>query len=148
MGFGCKAGWSRGSRSSGLLIRFYKPGDTIVSVGRACASDGSSSLPRRVAFSSGVGEGPGSSLVGLSRVASAISFPLRVIKGDMNCCCSLAALQRMPVIAPDASVQACNAQAKDRIFACLRTQKSEAVVGGRKTWGAEPMKCGQGIPQH
>ena len=49
------------------------------------ASDGSSSSPRRAASSSGVGEGPGSSLVGLSRVASTISSPLRVIKGAIHC---------------------------------------------------------------
>ena len=44
-------------------------------------SDGSSSLARRAASSSGVVKGPGSSLVGLSREATTILSQLRDIKG-------------------------------------------------------------------
>ena len=73
MGFGCKAGVGAVVHSAGSTILGMigclgeEPG----------ASAGSSSLPRRLVSSSGLGEGPGSSLVGLSRVASTISSSLR-----------------------------------------------------------------------
>ena len=56
----------------------------------------------------------------------------------IHCWRSLTASQRMPVLAPDASAQVCNAWTKASVFTCLTTQKSwglEAVVGGRKSWG-------------
>ena len=106
--------------------------------------DGPSPLPRRAFSSSGVEEGPNSSSVGLNREESITSSPLMIIKGAMHCWSSLAALQRMPVLAPDAFAQACNAWTKVSIFSCLMAQKSLGLeAGGRKSWGQSPWSVGR-----
>ena len=72
--------------------------------------------------------GGGGSWFLLNKEASITSSPLMVINRAMHCQSSLMALHRMPVLAPDASAQACNTLAKASVFSCLITQRF---------WGSE-----------
>ena len=104
-------------------------------------------LPRRVASSSRVGEGPGFFSTGPNREASITSSPSMVINGAMHCWSSLTAPHRTPGLAPDALVQACSTLARANVFSWQMTQKfcgSEA--GRRKSCGQSP--CREGGASH
>ena len=81
--------WGAGSRSPGVLAP----------------------SSRRVAYSHGVGEGPGSSSTGHNREATRTSSLSMVANRAMHCWSSLAAQNRTPGLAPDASAHACSALA-------------------------------------
>ena len=80
------------------------------------APEGLSSLPRRVASSSRVGEGPDSSSTSLNREATITSSLSMIINGAMHCWSILTALHRTPGLDPDVSTQTCSALARAKVF--------------------------------
>ena len=106
---------------------------------------------RSAASSSGMGEDPGSSLVGLKREDSTMSSPLMVIMGAMHCWSSLIAPQGMPSLDPEASKHAWGVRASSRrqeIFKAGDEGKTshhpEAfcwAIGGLKAATCYSVKC-------